>query len=190
MAYLRNISLVAAGVLALTAAGSAQGAVAIVGGGAAEACSKAAFKGKADWRAEEVCTNALDNEPLTLRDQAGTHVNRGVLRLRAGSYDSAASDFDAAVRLQPELGEAYVNRGVLLMAEERYADALAQIDKGIEYGVEEPAKAYYNRALAYEGLDDARNAYENYRKAQELAPEWAAPAKMLTRFSVRTRAGG
>ena len=33
-------------------------------------------------------------------------------------------------------------------------------------------------------LGDARAAYFDYRKAQELDPDWALPAKQLTRFTV------
>lgn len=194
MAYVRGVMAalagVGAGVIALALAGPGHAAVAVVGGGAAQACSEAAFKGRPDWRAEEVCTNAIDNEPMSAKDQAGTYVNRGVLRLRAGAYGKAEADFDAAERINPKLGEVHVNRGVLYMAEERFSDAVVEINRGLELGVEEPAKAYYNRALAYEGLNDAAAAYEDYRKAQALAPNWSAPTRMLARFQVRTREVG
>ena len=190
MAYLRSLTAVLVGAGALAVAGTGQASVAVIGGGAAQACSEAAFKGRPDWRAEEVCTAAIESEPLSAKDQAGTYVNRGVLRLRAGSYARAGSDFDAAERLAPKLGEVHVNRGVLYMAQERYDEAVAEINRGLELGVEEPAKAYYNRGLAYEGLNNAAAAYEDYRKAQALAPNWDAPTRMLARFQVRTREVG
>jgi tetratricopeptide (TPR) repeat protein len=194
MAYARRMTAALIGAGALIGfsaiAGTGHAAVAVIGGGAAQECSEAAFKGKSDWRAEKTCTAALDSEALSLRDQAGTYVNRGVLRLRAGSYAGAEADFNAAERLSPTMGETHVNRGVLYMAEERFTDAVAEINRGLELGVEEPAKAYYNRALAYEGLNNAPAAYEDYKKAQALAPNWAAPARMLARFQVRTREVG
>ena len=61
------------------------------------------------------------------------------------------------------------------------------INRGLELGVDEPAKAYYNRALAYEGLEDAKSAYYDYQKAVEINPEWSAPREQLTRFSVTRR---
>jgi tetratricopeptide (TPR) repeat protein len=70
------------------------------------------------------------------------------------------------------------------MADKDYAGALAEIDRGLAIGVDEPAKAFYNRALVQESLGDARAAYFDYRKAQDLAPDWLLPAKQLTRFTV------
>ena len=147
-------------------------------------CSKAAFDGRADRDAIVLCSRSLDEESLVRRDRAGTLVNRGVMFLRAREYSSARADFDRAIALEPTLGEAFVNRGVSLMADKAYAEALAEIDRGLALGVDEPAKAFYNRALVQEGLGDAKAAYYDYRKAQDLAPDWALPARQLTRFTV------
>ena len=83
-----------------------------------------------------------------------------------------------------DMGEAYVNRGGALVGQKRYMEALLEIDKGLALGPEEPEKAYYNRALANEGLDDITAAYFDYRRAVELAPEWDIPKRELLRFSV------
>ena len=172
---------------ALSFAGVAQGAVSVIGGGLAEACSKAAMGGEDDPKFQEVCTLALETELMNVRDRAGTFVNRGVLKLRRAAYADATRDFDSALRLHPELGEAYVNRGAASIGRRRYAESLPDINKGLDLGVTEPAKAYYNRALAYEGMEDAKSAYLDYRKAQELAPDWPAPGEQLTRFTVSRR---
>jgi tetratricopeptide (TPR) repeat protein len=184
---LKLLTATSIAVLSWTAAGSAEGAVTVIGGGLAQACSKAALAGEDDVKFQEVCTLALDTEFLSPRDRAGTYINRGVLKLRRTSYSDATRDFDQAVRLQPDLGEAYVNRGAASIGQKRYADSLPDINRALELGVSEPAKAYYNRALAYEGLDDAKSAYFDYRKAVEIAPEWPAPREELARFSVSTR---
>ena len=174
-----------AGALTVLAGGSASASVLVLGEGLAPACSKAAFAGRSDRTSIQTCSRALD-EALGTRDRAGTLVNRGVMLMRGKAYGGAARDFDAAIQLAPELGEAFVNRGVLRMADKDYAGALAEIDRGIALGVDEPAKAYYNRALAQEGLGDAKAAWLDYRKAQSLDPEWDAPAKQLVRFRVET----
>ena len=180
---MRGTPALVAGALMLLAGGSASASVLVLGEGLAPACSKAAFKGRSDKASIETCSRALD-EALATRDRAGTLVNRGVMLMRGKAYGEAALDFEEAIRLTPELGEAFVNRGVLRMADQDYAGALAEIDKGIQLGVDEPAKAYYNRALAQEGLGDARAAWLDYRKAQSLDPEWDAPARQLVRFKV------
>ena len=165
----------------------AEAAVTVIGGGMAEACSKAAVDGETGAKFEKLCTEALDTEFMDYRDRAGTIVNRGVFKLRRGAYREASQDFDAAVKLQPKMGEAYVNRGAAAVGERHYAEGVDDLSKAIDLGVREPAKAYYNRALAYEGLDETKSAYFDYKKASEIAPEWTAPRDQLVRFSVSQR---
>jgi tetratricopeptide (TPR) repeat protein len=178
---------VTAGAGALMVAAQAQAAVTVIGGGLAEACSKAALAGKADRRSEATCTDALDKELLNSRDRAGTLVNRGVLKMRRLDWTAAAKDFTEATRIKPDMGEAYVNRGAVAIGEHRYAESLPDLNKGLQLGVEEPAKVYFNRALAYEGLDDAKSAYFDYQKAVELSPDWDAPRNELVRFHVQRK---
>ena len=56
-------------ILTCAAAGSAQGAVTVFGGGLAQACSKAAMSGEDDVKFQEVCTLALDTEAMAPRDR-------------------------------------------------------------------------------------------------------------------------
>ena len=173
---------------ALAWAGAANaGAVTVFGGGMAKECSEHAIRGDSDSRSEAICTQALESELLNLRDRAGTYINRGVLKLRRKEFSSAQSDFNRAIETRPDMGEAYVNRGAAAVGAKRYADGLADLNKALELGVEEPEKAYYNRALAFEGLDDLKAAYFDYKKAVELKPDWDMPAKELARFTVERR---
>ena len=183
----RLIAGLAAGTALMLAAGGSQASVTVIGGGLAEACSKATLAGVSARRAEALCTQALSEEMLSPRDKAGTFVNRGIIKMRRGEMAAALADFDLAIHYKPQLGEIYINRGAALVGEHRYADGLADLNKGLKLGVEEPAKAYYNRALAYEGLDDVKSAYFDYQKAVELSPEWDAPKQQLVRFHVARR---
>lgn len=182
---MRTVALLAAAAaLTLSAATPTFASVMVVGNDIAVDCSRAAFAGRYDRVSIETCTRALQEDRLDRRDRAGTLVNRGVMLTRARDYAAARADLDKAVDLEPTLGEAFVNRGVVLMADRDYAAALAEIERGLALGVDEPAKAYYNRALVHESLDDARSAWLDYRRAQELAPDWEAPRRQLTRFTV------
>ncbi len=176
-----------AGLSLLAFAGAAQAAVTVLGGGMARGCSEAALSGESDVRFENLCTLALETELLDLKDRAGTYVNRGVLKLRRKEFGQAQFDFNRAIETKPDLGEAYVNRGAAAVGARRFAEGLADINKALELGVEEPEKAYYNRALAYEGLDNLKAAYFDYQKAVELKPEWDAPKNELARFTVERR---
>jgi tetratricopeptide (TPR) repeat protein len=180
---MRVLPLIAVTALAATALPAAA-SVMVLGNDIAVDCSKAAFAGRYDRNSIETCTRALQEESLARRDRAGTLVNRGVMLTRARDYAAARADLDRAVDLEPTLGEAFVNRGVVMMADQAYAEALAEIERGLELGVDEPAKAYYNRALVHESLKDARSAYLDYRRAQELDPDWEAPRRQLARFTV------
>jgi tetratricopeptide (TPR) repeat protein len=182
------LPVIAIATAAALAAGAAHaGAVTVLGGGMARDCSVAALGGQSDLKAEELCTLALQTEPLSLRDRAGTYVNRGVLKLRRKEFAQAQWDFNRAVETKPDLGEAYVNRGAAYVGARRFAEGLADINRALELGVDEPEKAYFNRALAYEGMDNLKAAYFDFRKAQELAPAWDQPGKELARYTVERR---
>lgn len=180
-------NLLAAGLLtaALLTAGAATASTLVLGGGAAKDCSVAAIDGRSDRQSVLTCTVALETESLNFRDRARTHVNRGVLQMRQRDFPTARADFDAATRIDPDLGEAWVNRGATYVGEERYGDALGQIDKGLSLGVKDPEKALFNRAMAHEGLGDLQAAYRDYSRAAELDPKWEAPKRELMRFSVK-----
>src|SRR5918993_4730954 len=134
------IAALAAGVAALAWADAAESAVTVLGGGMAHACSEAALDGEMAAKFEDMCTMALDSELLSLRDRAGTYVNRGVLKLRRKEFSSAQWDFNRAVETKPDLGEAYVNRGAAAVGARRFADGLADLNKALELGVQEPEK--------------------------------------------------
>lgn len=166
---------------------AASAASVVLGAGLATVCSKAAIAGRSDPKSIETCTIALETQAMGPRDRAGTFVNRGVLKLRRKAYEDSRSDFAAALRLKPDLGEAHVNWGASLIAQARYAEGLSEIDRGLTMGVDEPAKAWFNRAIAHEGLDDPTAAYLAYQKAAELAPDWKEPQVQLARFTVSRR---
>ena len=183
-----KLGLLAASVaLGLAAVGYADAAVTVIGGGLAEDCSKAAIRGRSDRSSIETCNLALSTEMLDTRDKAGTYINRGVMRMRTRAFSDAHSDFNTAIAIAPKIGEGWVNRGAVFIAEKRYQEGLSDINRGLDLGVVEPEKAYYNRALAYEGLEDAKSAYLDYQQAVTLKPNWLLPQQQLLRFTVTHR---
>lgn len=178
---------VLAALVLMCAAGPASAAISVLGGGQAEACFLAAKAGKADSAALAACDQALDTEMMLPRDRGGTLVNRGVMKLIRGEYDAARADFDAGIAMIPDVGEGWVNRGAMFIGQRRYKEALSDINKAIGLGLREPAKAYYNRAIAYEGLDDEQSAYLDYEQALVLQPGWDMPQRELQRFTVTRR---
>jgi lipoprotein NlpI len=173
--------------LALAGAGSSRAAMIILGSGEAEACSKAALTERSDPQSIQQCDAALQSDELDSHDRAGTLINRGVMRLRREEFELARADFDAAIALAPSVGEAYVNRGAAFVGEKRFQAGLDDINNALRLGVKEPEKAYFNRALAYEGLDDEKSAYLDFQQALTLKPGWELPEHELLRFTVSRR---
>ncbi len=162
----------------------AAAAVTVMGKGLAENCYQAAEFGGDTGAGIEVCGRALQDQPLSVADRASTYVNRGILRARADDPDGALRDYDTGLRLQPDLAEGYVDRGAAYLLVKRYKDAIADIDKGLALNVKRPHIAYYDRAIANEALGNIRAAYEDYKKAVELAPDFALAIQQLQRFKV------
>jgi tetratricopeptide (TPR) repeat protein len=186
--HLRSIGLAAVLVLPMLPGSAAVAGVTVFGNGLAQICSDAAHQSAKDkmpdYKALQACDLALSDESLTQHDRAATFVNRGVLLLGRGSVTDAKRDFDTATLLMPEMGAAYTNRGAALIALRKYADGIVDIDRGLGLKAEEPEKAFYNRALADEALDDLKSAYFDYRQAAELKPDWDQPRIELARFTV------
>lgn len=159
----------------------------VIGNGLASDCSQEAMKGRFDRELLTICDLALETQVMPRTDTAKTYVNRGVIHLRRGSYDKAERDFASAERLWRDLPEVFINRGAVRIHQRRFQEAISEISKGLALNPFEPEKAYYNRAVAKEQLDDLQGAYLDFRKAQELKPDWDEPQKQLKRFIVQPR---
>ncbi|MBV9997230.1 MAG: hypothetical protein JO127_18655 [Caulobacteraceae bacterium] len=184
---MRPLRLATLSVAMALGAGAAGASVTVLGNGLASACWQAAVRERADLEAMQACDLSLQNETLSRHDLAGTHINRGVLEMVQGKYEAARSDFDRAIGLEPNLGEAWADRGAVNLGESRYQDAVADLTKALSLGTEAPEKAYFNRALAYEAMDDEKSAYFDFLQAETLAPNWPLPKKELLRFTVTRR---
>jgi tetratricopeptide (TPR) repeat protein len=190
------------GVALLGQARPVDAAVIVLNGGSAQICyemARAISKGQGpdlgiqltgsliSLNAVSVCSLALEANDLVGRDRAGTYNNRGVLYFLKTMFAEAIADFEEARRIDPAIAEVHVNHGASMVALKRWAEGVASLDKGIALEPQEPEKAYYNRAIAYEELGNVRGAYYDYLKASELKPDWEQPKVQLTRFSVRKK---
>lgn len=182
MRALKTISALAFLGLVATA-GEAGAVVIVVGGGAGTQCYATAEFGD-PFKAFDICSKALADQQMSVRDRAATYVNRSVVRLRVHDYNGAVADCDLSIARVPTIGEAYVNRGAALINLGRSQDALTDLNKAIDLGLDKVHLAYYNRGLAKEKLNDARGAYADYKKALDLDPTFTMAAEELKRFTV------
>jgi len=177
------LSAVLAGGLLASTAVQAQ-TVITVGSGRAHDCFLRAKSGMAPRDSVELCSAALTYEPLSRKDRAGTLDNRGVILDALGRTDEARSDFRDAIALNPDLGDAYVNLGSMLIKQGQHQAALEQINTGINLGMSFPHIGYYDRAVAEQMLGRYKEAYYDYKKVLELEPNFIMASERLKDFVV------
>ncbi len=185
----KSLSALGAFGIALCLSSGAGAAITVLGPGPAQDCYHYAEFGGNTQDGIARCTFALDTA-LTLTDRAATFVNRGVLRLSAHQNEAALGDINAGIEIAPNLGDAYIDRGATSIALGHYDDALADLNKGLSLGPHRPQIALYDRAIVYEHNGDIRAAYEDYKKALDLAPDFTAAAEELKRFRVVHKGNG
>ena len=130
------------------------------------------------------CDQALRSGALDRRETAGTHVNRGILYLRAQNFDAALKDFEEALRIVPNMPEAYVNRGNAYFMQGKYEAALADYDAAIIGETKQIYAAYYNRGLVRERLGQKEKAIEDFKIANSMRPGWQEPRDKLVYYGV------
>jgi tetratricopeptide (TPR) repeat protein len=129
------------------------------------------------------CNMALTGE-LSQLARAGTLVNRGILEAAAGNSDIALADFNAGLARDPNLAAGYMNRGTALLRAARFDEARADFDRAIDLNTADLHVAYFNRGEAQEASGNLVAAYHDYRKAQELMPDFKPAGLELARFQV------
>lgn len=183
---MRAAFLLTACIIGFTATG-AEAQVLVLGNGIGSACWRAAEFGTGSMNEGfKMCTEALNTPAMSLRDKAGTYVNRAVIRLRAGDNTGALADADQAIRMM-DMGEAHVNRGAALINMMRPADALQAINTGIEKGTGKMHLVLFNRASAKFLTGDVRGSYYDYRMAADLRPDIPMLQNAVSQFQVIRR---
>jgi tetratricopeptide (TPR) repeat protein len=185
----RTLALIGGLAAAALTASQANAYVQVVGNGKAHDCFIYAKAGLDPDAGITLCTEALNEEYLSAHDRAGTMINRGVMESSKGQLDDAMADYEASIKIDPTLGDAYVNRGAALISQKRYADALVDINKGIALGVSYPHLGYYNRAVAEELLGQYRESYYDYKHVLELEPNFTKASDELKFFIVTNKPG-
>ena len=178
----------AATMAALFFAIPAHAAVMVVGEGPERGCYLDARTQAYTNEALQLCNNAIANSSLTLHDRAATFVNRGVILLGMGKVDTAMVDFNECLRIMPDQGDAYLNRGAAYIALKQYSNALTEIQKSFPLHPTDMAVAYYDRAVAEEDLGQLRDAFNDYQEAAKEQPTFIAANEAVSRFRVITKA--
>lgn len=97
--------------------------------------------------------------------------NRGKTKVVMQSYEAAIEDFDAALKMNPQYVNAYINRGVANAGLVQYAQAMNDYNQALSLSPDEPL-AFGNRGNAHAFLGDHEAAIRDYTKALEINPNY------------------
>jgi len=135
--------------------------------------------------------SGLDYCDEALRDDVMPHrgellINRGIVKFAMDDKKGALADFNAALIVNPQLGDGYINRAALLISLGRYPEARGDVERALQLGAVNIPVAYYNRGVIEDETGDYQAAYRDYKQALALKPDYAAAARELLRFKVRS----
>lgn len=153
---------------------------------AAAVCSKAAAGAGDLAQGLDYCTTALKDPVMVHR--AALLSNRGIIEARLGDNPGALADYNAAIALNPELGDAYVSRAGVLLMLKRYDEAVSDANRAMQLGTSNMAAAYYSRGAAEDERGQYDAAYRDYKQAVSLKPDYTPAVMQLSRFKVKNPA--
>lgn len=119
------------------------------------------------------CTLLLDSARNDVFKLPAIYNNRGIAWVRKGLYDSAISDFDAAIQYDPKFVDAYRNRGLAWHMKGDYDRALADFNQAIRLD-SNSAQLYNARGTTLTNKGEFDRAIIDFDKAIALDPRYAA----------------
>ena len=102
--------------------------------------------------------------------------NAGNDKYKNGDLNGALADYTEAIRLDPNLGLAYMNRSAVHAAQKNFDQAIEDATKAIELKLSDPrdtAVAYTNRAAAYVGKEEYDKALADTGEAIKAKADYA-----------------
>ena len=105
----------------------------------------------------------------TFPNSAVAQYSVGALYVRMGNYDEAETHLDMAVHLDPNNYKAWYNKGVLHMRQGHAMEALDAYNKCIS--LKEYTKAYFSRAMLYEGTGKPELALPDIERVLAEQPQ-------------------
>ena len=172
--------MAAMGVMSLilaAAPAAAQMAVTTLGAGDGAKCYENANNALSDDAAP--CDRAVRDASTTRSDLKKTLVNRGIIHNRNGDFEAAFEDFNAALAIDPDLAEAYLNRGNSYFQRARHDEALADYEQALALNVAKPWAAWYNIGLVHDAKKEPDKARAAYEKALDLNPDFTLAQRKL-----------
>jgi tetratricopeptide (TPR) repeat protein len=105
-------------------------------------------------------------------ESAAAHFNLGLAYTQRGLADSAEQHYRKALELEPDLVEAWVNLGGVLLLKWDFKGSIAANEEALKRKGD-LLLAHYNIGQAFLYLGDAEGVVRSYRRVIELDPEHA-----------------
>lgn len=97
--------------------------------------------------------------------------SRGMAQETRENFEQAKADYNKAIEINPEYGNAYNNRGNIQARQADYKGAIKDYNRAIGLN-SQFVEAYCNRGIAKENLGDHTKALEDFDRAIELNSEY------------------
>lgn len=143
----------------------------------------AARMGHAGRQDVEPCDRAIKDVALKRKDLVATLVNRGIIRVAMEQYQLAAKDYNRAIALQDDVGEAFLNRGNLWFLAKEFKQAEQDYNVAIEEQVQQMHVAHLNRGMVREQQGNLQGAKQDYLDALTFVENWEQALQRLDRVN-------
>jgi tetratricopeptide (TPR) repeat protein len=116
----------------------------------------------------EKALSDLENGVRLLPDNAMAQSRLAHVQLAKGDSAAALGHLDSALKINPSLQGALVDRATIKAAQGRYEDSKADLDKALQ--ITRNAEGLYSRAMTLLALGDAGGAADDLSEANKLNP--------------------
>jgi serine/threonine protein kinase/Flp pilus assembly protein TadD len=150
-------------------------------------CAHRLGRSKEALQAFSVCVGAASattegREQDTKSIQAQILFNRALAYSGAGGDREALEDYNRALELDPTIGRAALNRGLLHFKLQRYQQAIADLNLALADGMP-PASVHFNLALVYQAQKNRAAALASVRRALECEPNHKDAQALLNQLA-------
>ena len=128
-----------------------------------------------DWNLNiSGCTAMIHSGQYSGRNLAAAYEGRGFGYRMLGEYRRAIKDYDQALRLDPDDGDAYLGRAIAYWHFEEWRRVIEDYGQVLRLDPGN-ASAYHDRGRAYANLSEHAQAIENYDQVLRIDPShWVA----------------